>query len=79
MPIKWADVRRRRSLDAVMAGLNDHLLWLILCLCCLGVPIAVVLGLLFRRSFLWWCAATLTAFAVVLAVSLAALNKLGFQ
>lgn len=27
-----------------MAGLNDHLLWLILCLCCLGVPIAVVLG-----------------------------------
>jgi hypothetical protein len=41
--------------------------------------IAVVLGLLFRHSFLWWSASTLTILAIVLSVTLAALDRLGFK
>jgi len=54
-------------------------LWLILLLCCIGVLIAVVLGLLFKRSFLWWCAAALAVAVIVLSVSIAVLDKLGFK
>jgi hypothetical protein len=46
-------------------------------LCCVGALIAVVLGLLFRRSFLWWCASALAILAIVLSVSIATLDKLG--
>ena len=60
-------------------GWTTTILWLILFLCCVGVPIAVVLGLLFRRSFLWWCASTLTVLAIVLSVIIAGLDKLGFK
>jgi hypothetical protein len=60
-------------------GSTTTVLWLILFLCCIGALIAVVLGLLFRRPLLWWCASTLTVLAVVLAVTLAALDKLGFE
>jgi|HubBroStandDraft_6_1064221.scaffolds.fasta_scaffold475018_1 hypothetical protein len=52
-------------------------LWLTLFVCWIGVLIAVVLGILFRRSFLWWCASTLTVLAIVLSVSLAMLDRLG--
>lgn len=65
-----------------MLSLRDSMttgLWLILLSCCIGTLIAVVLGLLFRRSFLWWCASTLAALAIVASVSLAALDKLGFK
>jgi hypothetical protein len=55
------------------------ILWLILFICCVGALIAVVLGFVFRRSFLWWCACMLTILAIVLSVSLAALDKLGFK
>jgi hypothetical protein len=54
-------------------------LWFILFFCCIGALIAVVLGLLFRRSFLWWCASTLVVLAIVLSISLAALDKFGFK
>lgn len=54
-------------------------LWLILLLCCVGALIAVVLGLLFKRSFLWWCASTLTVLAIVLSVGVAVFDKLGFK
>ena len=54
-------------------------LWLTLFMCCMAALIAAVLGLLFRRSFLWWCASALTILAIVLSVSLAALDKLGFK
>ena len=54
-------------------------LWLILLFSCIGALIAAVLGLLFRRSFLWWCASTLTVLAIVLSVSLAVFDKLGFK
>jgi hypothetical protein len=48
-------------------------------LCCVGALIAAVLGLLFKRSFLWWCASSLTVLAIVLSISLAVLDKLGFK
>ena len=54
-------------------------LWFILFFCFMGALIAAVLGLFFRRSFLWWCASTLTVLAVVLSISLAALDKFGFK
>lgn len=70
-------------MDAVwMLSFRDSMttsLWFILLFCCVGVLIAVVLGLLFRKSFLWWCASTLAALAMVVSVSLAALDKLGFK
>jgi hypothetical protein len=52
-------------------------LWLTLFVCCIDALIAVVLGLLFRRSFLWWCTSTLTLVAILLSVSLAVLDELG--
>ena len=54
-------------------------LWFVLLLCCIGALIAVVLGVLFRRSFPWWCASTLAALAILISVSLAVLDKLGFK
>ena len=54
-------------------------LWFVLFLCCIGVPIAVVAGLLLRRSFLWWCASTMTVLAILLSISIAVLDKLGFK
>jgi hypothetical protein len=49
-----------------------------LVLCCLGALVAVVLGLLFRRSPFWGLTAALVAFALVLSVAIALLDKLGF-
>lgn len=54
------------------------LLWAILVLCCLGTLIAVVLGLLLRRSPLWRLSISLATFALVLAVVIAFLDRLGF-
>ena len=62
-----------------LRGSTTTVLWLILLLCCIVAPIAVMLGIVLRRSFLWWCASTLTLLALAIAVSLAALNKLGFK
>jgi hypothetical protein len=39
----------------------------------------VILGILFRRSFLWWFASILVALAIVRSVSIATLDKLGFK
>jgi hypothetical protein len=47
-------------------------------LCCLGALVAVVLGLLFRRSLFWWLTTALVAFALALSVGIALLDKLGF-
>jgi undecaprenyl pyrophosphate phosphatase UppP len=52
-------------------------LWLTLFVCWIGTLVAVVLGILFRRHFLWWLASTLTVLAIVLSVSLAMLDRLG--
>jgi hypothetical protein len=60
-------------------GQTTTILWLIVFLCCTGTLIAVVLGFLFRRSFLWWCASTMTVLAIVLSIGLAVLDKLGFN
>lgn len=60
-------------------GWTTTILWLILFLCCVGTLIAVVLGLLFRRPFLWWCASSLTVLAIVLSVAIAVLDRLGFK
>jgi hypothetical protein len=67
---------------ACLLSLRDStttVLWLLVLLCCIGVVITVVLGLLFRRSFLWWCASTLAVLAIALSVSIAALDKIGFK
>jgi hypothetical protein len=44
-----------------------------------GALIAVVLGLVFRRSFLWGCASILTMLALVLSAIVTALDKFGFK
>ena len=62
-----------------LRGWTITIIWLALFTSCLGAMIAVVLGVLFRRPFLWWCASTLALFAIVLSVSLAALDRLGFK
>ena len=49
-----------------------------LVLCSLGALVAVVLGLLFRRSPFWGLTAALLAFALVLSVAIALFDKLGF-
>jgi hypothetical protein len=73
------DVGGQRSLSIVVAGLDNHNPVADVVHLCVGVPIAVVLELLFRRSFLWWCASTLAVLAIVLSVSIATLDKLGFK
>ena len=60
-------------------GWTTTILWLILLVCCVSALIAVVLGVLLRHSFLWWLASTLALLGVVLSISLAALDKLGFK
>jgi len=54
-------------------------LWAILFLCCTGALLAVMLGLVVRRSLFWWLASTLTIVAIVLSVGIAVLDKLGFK
>jgi hypothetical protein len=54
------------------------IMFVTLVLCCLGALVAVVLGLLFRRSPFWRLTAALVAFALVLSVAIALLDKLGF-
>jgi hypothetical protein len=46
-----------------------------LVLCCLGALVAVVLGLLFKRSPFWWLTTAMVAFALVLSVALALLDR----
>ena len=53
-------------------------LWAILAFCCLGVFLAVVFGLVLRRSPPWWLAAALVTGAVVLSIVIAFLDQLGF-
>jgi hypothetical protein len=54
-------------------------LWTTLFFCCIGALLAVILGLVVRRSLFWWIASTLTIVAIVLSVGIAVLDKLGFK
>jgi hypothetical protein len=46
---------------------------------CTGVLLAVMFGIVFRRSFLRWFASSLPFLAIVLSVRRAVLDKLGAQ
>ena len=75
-----------RSIILVMAGVwlltlrqsAMSFLWTILVLCCLGALVAVALGLLFKWSPVWRLTSVLVAIALVLAVAIALLDRLGF-
>ncbi len=54
------------------------IMWVTLVLCCLGVLVAVVGGLLFRRSPFWWATVALATFALMLSVAIALFDQLGF-
>lgn len=53
-------------------------MWATLVLYCLGVFLAVVFGLVLKRSPLWWLSVALVAVALVLSVIIAFLDELGF-
>jgi hypothetical protein len=54
------------------------IMWVTLVLCCLSALVAVVLGVLFRRSLFWWLTTALVTSALVLSVGIALLDQLGF-
>jgi hypothetical protein len=54
-------------------------LWEVLLLSCTGTVLAVILGVFFRRSVLWWLASILSVAGIVLFITIAALDKLGFK
>jgi hypothetical protein len=69
MAAVWVLTLRQSAMSIMLATLV---------LCCLGAVIAVVLGVLFRRSPFWRLTTALVAFALVLSVAIALLDQLGF-
>jgi len=54
------------------------IMWATLVLCCLGVLVAVVCGVLFRRYPFWWAIVALVSLVLTLSVAIAFLDELGF-